>query len=302
VLRSFHSRVTGPLFILGAPRSGTSLLYRALALHPQAAWINNYNRRLTALPEVAVLNRLGRRSPQVRRRVWFGEDGDNAYRYDQRRSLFERFFPQPVEGEPLFERRRVVQDPPDSVPDAEQLLLRADLERLTAAAGGGTLISKRIGHNRRVQLLASIFPDSKFVVMSRDGRAVAKSLLSVDWWSDTDIWWWGGTPMDWARDGGDPLELAAKHWVHEVEAIEEGLVGISSRRVLRVSYEALVRSPIDVLTGTAVFGGLGVDPEWQEELAHVRFPDKNRLGPRSEPDPRVGEIQSGTLRALGYPA
>jgi len=37
-------------------------------------------------------------------------------------------------------------------------------------------------------------------------------------------------------------------------------------------------------------------------LAHVRFPDKNRLGPRSEPDPRVGEIQSGTLRALGYPA
>ena len=120
---SFHSRVTGPLFILGAPRSGTSLLYRALALHPQAAWINNYNRRLTALPELAVLNRLGQRAPDVRRRVWFGEDGDNAYRYGQRRSLFERFFPQPVEGEPLFERRDVVQDPADPIPDAEQLLL-----------------------------------------------------------------------------------------------------------------------------------------------------------------------------------
>lgn len=300
---SFDSEVTEPLFILGAPRSGTSLLYRALALHPQAAWINNYNRRLTAVPELAVLNRLGRRAPAVRRRVWFGEDGDNAYRYGQRRSLFERLFPQPVEGEPLFERRRVVQGPPDPVPNAEQLLLRTDLERLARAAGGRTLVSKRIGHNRRIQLLASIFPDSRFVVMSRDGRAVARSLLAVDWWPATDIWWWGSrTPVEWANEGGDPVELAAKHWVREVEAIEDGLAGISSRRVLRVPYEALVRSPIDVLTGTAVFGGLGVDAGWQEELGRIRFPDKNRLGARPAPDPRVGEIQSGTLRALGYPA
>ncbi len=293
---------TGPLFILGAPGSGTSLLYRALCLHPRAAWISNYNRRLAALPQVAMLNRLGHGALDVRRQAWFGEDGENVQHSGQRRALRVRAVPRPVEGEPLFQRRRVLADLDDGIPDAEQLMLRTDLARLTRAAGGGVLVSKRLGHNRRIALLAEIFPDSKFLVMSRDGRAVARSLLAADWWPRAHIWWWGGTPADWAKDGGDPTELAAEHWVHEVQAIDEGLTGLSSRRVLRVSYESLLRSPLDVLTGTAVFGGLGVDPGWQAELGQIQFPDRHPLGARDKVDPRIGEIQGGTLRSLGYPA
>ena len=96
--------------------------------------------------------------------------------------------------------------------------------------------------------------------------------------------------------------LAAMHWVREVEAIEEGLAQVPARRFLRVTYEALVRSPMDVLAGTAVWSGLGDDPEWREELAHVRFPDRHRVNGRAPVDARVGQIQAGMLRALGYPA
>lgn len=290
------------MFIIGAPRSGTSLLYRVLALHPRAAWISNYNRRAVVLPEVALVNRLAARAPNLRRRVWFGEDADNAYRYNGRRSLLERAFPQPVEGEPLFEHRRVLEALPGDVPDDRQARLARDLARLTRASGGRVLLSKRIGHNRRIPLLASIFPDSRFVVLSRDGRAVARSLVSVDWWPESEIWWWGGTPQDWAGQGLDPMELAARHWVHEVEAIEAGLAGLPRRRVLRVTYEALVRSPVDVLEGVAAFGGLGDDPQWRRDVEQVRFPNRNGYAGRVAVDPAVDRIQSGTLRALGYPA
>ncbi|MBV9253816.1 MAG: sulfotransferase, partial [Actinobacteria bacterium] len=34
-----------PLFLVGAPRSGTSLLYKALCLHPDAAYISNWVNR-----------------------------------------------------------------------------------------------------------------------------------------------------------------------------------------------------------------------------------------------------------------
>lgn len=291
------------MFIVGAPRSGTSLLYRVLALHPRAAWISNYNRRLPALPEAALLNRAAALAPDLRRRVWFGRDADNAYRYDGRRSRLERCFPQPVEGEPLFARRRVLQSVPGVPPDEGQRRLRTDLERLARASGGGVLVSKRIGHNRRIPLLAEIFPESRFVVMARDGRAVTRSLMAVDWWPQTEIWWWGGTPRDWAVQGRDPVELAARHWVHEVEATERGLSGLPRSRVLRVSYEALVRSPVDVLEGTAAFAGLGDDNRWRRDLDQVTFPNRNRRAGRDTPvDPRVVRIQAGTLRALGYPA
>ena len=36
----------GPVFLIGAPRSGTSLLYKSLALHEGFGYISNYNERL----------------------------------------------------------------------------------------------------------------------------------------------------------------------------------------------------------------------------------------------------------------
>lgn len=288
------------LFILGAPRSGTSLLYRTLSLHPDAAWINNYWRRAPAVPVLGLLNRVASRTPSLRHRVWFGEAGDNAYRYDTRRTLLERLYPQPVEGEPVFERRDVLLDRPGRAPDARQLRLADDLSRFRRAAGGKVLVSKRIGHNRRIGLLQGIFPTARFVVMTRDGRAAARSMLKVDWWTDSDIWWAGCTPREWVADGGDEVELAARHWVHEVEAIESGLAGIAADHVHYLTYESLVAAPAESLGAVADFAGLGDPPEWRAALSRVSFPDHNRMGREPSSDREIEVFQADALKRWGY--
>src|SRR6266511_863131 len=48
------ARDLAPLFIVGAPRSGTSLLYKLLCLHPRAAWISNWGRRAPGQPALAM--------------------------------------------------------------------------------------------------------------------------------------------------------------------------------------------------------------------------------------------------------
>ena len=212
-----------PLFVLGAPRSGASLLGRALALHPEAVL-------------------------------------------------------------------------------AHGIGLDAGFDAgLARTAGASTVVSTWSGHNRRVEVLDAIFPECRFVVMSRDWRAAARSLAAADWWPDTPLWWYGGTPRDWERCGGDPLELAARHWVREVDAIETGLAAVPPERVHRVSHEDLVRAPVDRLRETAVFGGMSDDPGWRAELAHVLFPDGNRAGP-SVLDGRVELTRDRTTRSLGHPA
>ena len=40
-------------FILGPARSGTTLLYKVLCLHPQVAFISNWRSRFAGLPAVA---------------------------------------------------------------------------------------------------------------------------------------------------------------------------------------------------------------------------------------------------------
>jgi hypothetical protein len=271
-----------------------------LCVHPGAAWTSGWNGRLPAMPRMAALNRLARRAPDLRRRIWFGPAGDLVYPHRWALGPAQRAFPQPVEGERIFSRRGVVPGAGEPGPRAHRL--RDDVSRLVHASGGRLLVSKNTAHNRRVRMLDAVFPEAKFVVVCRDGRAVARSLLPIDRWPDRRIWWWEGTPRDWVLAGRDPVEMAARHWVEEVTAIEEGLVGLPRHRVLRVTYEAMTRSPVDVLSGVAVFSGLGDDPTWRDELALVRFPHRTRLGPRIATDPRITRIQSGTLRALGYPA
>ncbi|MFC6287702.1 sulfotransferase family protein [Nocardioides sp. GCM10027113] len=292
----------GPLFILGAPRSGTSLLYRVLCLHPAAAWVSGWNARATTLPEVAVLHRLGRGAPALRRRIWFGEEGDELYPHRTALGRVARRFPQPVEGERVFRRRRALPGHGATAPDRSQERLRRDVERIVRASGGRVLVSKATAHNRRVSLLDSLFPESRFVVVCRDGRDVAHSLTEAASWPREQPWWWMGTPTEWAAARDDVVALAARHWVEEVTAIEDGVAGLPRSRVLRVTYEAMVRSPLDVLSGVAVFSGLGTDPGWEEELAELRFPHFSRLTPRTTHEPRVDEIQADTLRDLGYPA
>lgn len=294
-----------PLFVLGAPRSGTSLVYKALALHPDAGWINNYHRRLPALWPVAVLNRLTRHTRARRRAVWFGAAGDSAYRYAAARGLAERLYPQPVEGEPVFARCGIPPAWPGGTlpPHAHRL---APMLRRTARAGGGrVLVSKRIGHNRRVPLLDAVVPGARFLVVTRDGRAVTDSLLKVDWWPETELWWWrpGGLPADWEAAGGNARVAAARHWVAESEAIAAGVRDIPPVRLMHVSYEALLIRPAALLAEIAGFAGL--DPgaaAWQRDLATLDFPNKNTAWSDPGDGSRVAALAVLTprLTELGY--
>jgi hypothetical protein len=294
---------SAPLFILGAPRSGTSLLYKLLCLHPEAVWISNWSRRAPGVAAVAGLNRVASRFPATRRSVWFGSDGANAYVYGRRRALRERLYPMPVEGEPVYRHCGIAEGPTGGrSEDAQGDCLRRAFAGLRRWSGGRVLVSKRIANNQRIPFLSAAFPTARFVHLIRDGRAVAYSLTRVDWWEDGVVWWYGDTPRRWRERGGDPWELAAIHWVRELASIGEGLGAVAPERRLELRYEELVGEPVAVLRRVADFAGLADDPGWVAELSRLRYPNKNeawreRLAPAARD--RVETIQREELLRLG---
>jgi len=292
-----------PAFVLGAPRSGTSLVYKLLCLHPQAAWLSNYVRRAPGVGWLGAVNRLSAALPQRRRAVWFGPGAGDAYAYGRSRSAGERLFPQPVEGEPVFTHHGISDDPAVAAPPGSATGLARTFEQVRRASGGRVLVNKRIANNGRVGVLAEAFPRARFVRITRDGRAVAASLAGVDWWPSSRLWWYGGTPEHWAAEGGDPLALCAEHWVREVGLLERQ-VADHGVEVLDVRYEDVVAEPVTVLAAVAAHAGLDADDRrWRAELGQVRFPDRTD-GWRRRLDPeavdRVEEIQGPTLVRLGY--
>ena len=294
-----------PVFLLGPARSGTSLLYKLLCLHPDAAFISNYVARAPWAPWLAAVNRVAPRAPERRHRVWFGEGGENAYVYGARRSLADRLFPMPVEGEPLFRRAGL---PPDAMPSdarrpAVASRLRSSIRSVRSADGGRVLVNKRIANIYRIPALRDAFPDARFVALVRDGRAVALSLSRVDWWPTCTVVGYGGTPDRWAAEGGDPWELCARNWVDELAAIEQGLEGMPDDQLLRLRYEDLIAAPLAQLGAIATFAGLPASASWQGAVGRVRFPDRNDAWrERLDADAlaTIEAVQTPTLERYGY--
>jgi Sulfotransferase family len=294
-----------PVFILGAPRSGTTLLYKVLCLHPEAAYISNWVRRFPGIPAVAAVHRGVRYAPDRQLAAWFGPDS-NAYSYGRSRGALERAFPAPVEGEPIFRRCGLGVDEVDSGGARRQpVTIRRAFRQLKRWSGGDVVVSKRIDHNRRVVRLLDEFPDARFVAVVRDGRAVAASLAKVDWWPTFPVWWWhDGSPQAWDRLGRDPWELRARHWVEECRAMEEGLAEVPAEQVLRVRYEEITHDPLTVFEHVANWSGLAPEPAWRDHLARLSFPDRNeawRRGLDDETVERIDRYQSRLLSTYGYP-
>lgn len=298
------SDALAPLFILGAPRSGTSLLYKVLCLHRDTAYISNWVRRVPHLSAFGLLNRIASRFPDTRRNVWFGADLANAYVYERRRPLRARLFPMPVEGEPVYRRCGIGQESTPDKPYAVQAdRLRHAFDTLRRYAGGRLVVSKRIANNQRIPLLREAFPDARFVHLIRDGRAVAYSLSRVEWWEDTTVWWYGDTPRSWRERGGDPWELCASHWVRELASIEDGLRTVGRSQQLQIRYEELIERPIPTLKLVAAFAGLVDDRRWARETTRLRYPNRNEAWRDQLPPDvreRVRTVQYDYLRRLGY--
>lgn len=296
---------TAPVFLIGAPRSGTTLLYKCLALHPGYSFISNYNERLPRWEQASLLNRISARLPAARRKVWFGGSGGNAYVYNEHRPFLYKLLPMPTEGESIFARCGLPEGPlpTDAPAGAEANALRGIFEDLRRYGGGQRLLCKRIANNLRLPLLAEAFPEATFVLLNRDGRAVANSLRKVNWWPDFWVFWYGSTTRQWEAAGGDPWELAARHWVEEIEAIERGLDAVPPDQLHTVTYEAFTTDPVAHLTAIAERTGLPASPGWLAELRALSYP-KGADSWRDELDPAalatIERVQRDTLRRYGY--
>ena len=282
----------GATFVLGAARSGTSLLYKALCLHPDATYLSNWIRRAPVVPWLGALNRAPRRWPALQQQAWFA-GGSEGYVYGDSRSLLERLAPQPVEGEPVFRHCGFREFSWEEQAPAKQ---RADrlsrtFSRLRSSAGARTVVSKRIAHNRRVPELHQALPDARFVSLVRDGRAVAQSLSRVDWWPDDVLWWDGKTPRQLEQAGADPWELCARNWVEDTNSLEAGLAIVPADQVFALRYEEFVLEPVDALVRIAAFLGLRQDQGWLDAVGRLRTPNRNDAW-RSLPAEVISSIES----------
>lgn len=155
-----------PIFVVGAPHSGTTLLYRLLAMHPDVAWFSQFSQRdgtipgRMRLPGSAVLNRLLR---SCRAHDW----------HKQTSRARSALVPTPKERTTIWAS---VVSPAGAVSSHAVLTgMRQVFSRECRAWHRSVLLVKFLKLSRHLPLLRAAYPNAKFVHIVRDGRAVALS-------------------------------------------------------------------------------------------------------------------------------
>lgn len=242
-------------FLVGAGRSGTTLLYKLLCLHPQIAYISNYENRLGWFPDGLACRMVAKRLDD-KVNAWF-KTGGNAYFMN--RPWLKKIFPTPHEGESIFASCGMPLFPAqDYLPDAPTAAcLARRFEQIRTRCGAAIFLSKRTANNRRIRQLSAVFPSARFIHLVRDGRDVAQSLSTVEWWDGHTVWWDGRTPIEMERSGESRLSICARNWVREVQELRVQLAPVDRHRLLELRFEELLRDPLPQLE--AIMRFLGVD-------------------------------------------
>jgi hypothetical protein len=226
-----------PIFIVGAPRSGTNIFYRTFAKHPDLAWISNITKKVPSslwLTRLIMLFRDDHR-PTEANNVWQkfirGDDealGDEDVRQDARDYL----------SRVLRNNLRIFDKP--------------------------RFLNKCPGNSVRIDFLKEIFPDAIFIHILRDGRAAAYSIMRSR--LEHSGAYWSVKPPGWQDLLEVPLvEACARQWKLTVEAILKSAAKLPPDQYLEVRYENFVARPVEIFKDV----GARCDLVWQDKLLQM---------------------------------
>ena len=296
-----------PVFFVGMPRSGTTVVFEPFSRHPALGWPTNYTERR---PQSPWFNGL-RRILDNRILCLAGRKGQYG-----RVLPGNRFLPHPGEAYQFwdhytgreFSREYLLEVAADR---ETRNRVRTAVRKILQWQGRGRFAAKLTGPSR-IRFLTSIFPNAQFVHVIRDGRAVVHSLLRVGFWREKGGYeapfWHGGLPeesiAEWEASGRDPAVLAAVQWKaivlltrREAEALPEG-------RYTEVRYEEFIGAPHRELSRLNVFCSLPDSQEGHRYIDRtVALTDMNAKS-RSVVDPVrhqvVVQALQPALTMLGY--
>lgn len=222
-------------FILGAPRSGTSLAYEVLITRFRFAYFSNLAHRLYRTPVAAT--RLGRAAI----RNWTGEySSDYGHIHG---------WGAPNDGGWIWNRWLE-----DGGWQDERVLksLQVEQVRQTVAAMSQVLdapfLNKNVMHSVRIRLLDALFPGCLFIEIRRDPREIVRSIVRAQRKQrgpalDADGWF--SVKPRLARDFLD-ADLITRSCIQVLgvgKDIERDMADIGAERLLRISHTRVCADP-----------------------------------------------------------
>lgn len=135
----------------------------------------------------------------------------------------------------------------------------------------------------RIGFFSKIFPESRFIHIVRDGRAVANSWLQMDWWDGykgPESWLWGSLPVnynaEWVESNKSFVKLAGIGWKLLLDSYEQSSSLLPADKYLEIRYEDFLATPREILQNIFHFCGLHWTKEFEKHFNKQRIMTERR--------------------------
>lgn len=260
---SLHSSCSNALFLIGVPRSGTTVFSEAISVHDELGWFSSYLEHIPSFPWIALLDRIAQIPVldfYLRGKKRQGGGFASFFRWllpysDEVYSVWVRCCGEVFLRDYLLGKKASA---------TQKVCMEKLVQTILRCHGKKQLFTKLTGPSR-IFFIQSIFPRARFIHVIRDPRAVVSSLLKAAFWRNggglEKPWWENGLTTqdleDWENEDRSAVALAAVQWRRVVETTWEERERIGLKRYVEVRYEDFVESPHKVLRG--VFEAVGLD-------------------------------------------
>jgi omega-hydroxy-beta-dihydromenaquinone-9 sulfotransferase len=243
-----NNRDINPIFIIGCPRSGTTIFTDILSYHKDFSWPSQYVNMFSKYPHLSFFSRIydmpfiGNKLKRIKKKKILPYPIESMNFFN---SIDSNFYPLP---------RSSIKVQQDSILPSEKIIkeFQKKVDIIKKYQGKHWFIAKYAGKSR-IRYLNTIFPQSYFIHILRDGRGVVNSLYTKmiyeGWIADEERKNWIETfPQEWKSiisASSDPtISFLCYYYKHIVNRIKEEQAKLPKERTMTICYDEFNSEPI----------------------------------------------------------
>jgi len=296
-----------PIFIVGLPRTGSTLLHHLLSLDPDAQFLRTYELmspvRSVDMRFPSVQDKLDRLLASIVVEVakwknprWDDHHAVSANAPEECILAIQRDLPRDcmIAIEAVRKQENTPWLSPPSGSEAMAAyesyanMLRHQ-QALRGTSGKHFVLKGQQVHLRHLEALQAAFPGARVIWTHRDPKDVVSSLCGMRQTQHEAV---ATAPVDKPRIGRHVLDTLAQAFTSGVRAMDKTQAEGCGPEPVHVQYEGLVKDPIGVVERLYCMWGLKVSPDHRQAMeAYLKENEEERRKIQSRPSSRSGKAK-----------
>ncbi|MGI0056355.1 MAG: sulfotransferase family protein [Nitrosarchaeum sp.] len=261
-----------PIFIIGVPRTGTTLLYNILCMHQDLAWfsIENFSSWVNEDEKELMKNHF--LEIKNNNKIPVTEESIFVFGADWKPGIIQtRVHPDlkktPIEGE-YFWRKQFGDKYTRNISDEKKREIILELKNVIKEQQKSRFLSKAPQNTMRLFAIQEIFPDAKFVNVVRDPRPVVSSMLERV--KKEGTWDPGIEILD--KERSKKLDLIGQFAWRYKEITDEiyKFAKENKRNFITIKYEDLISKSEEIIIKVLKFCELDMPKNFHKMIPEIR--------------------------------